>query len=385
MGRAQLALTSSHGRMMADFFFYGTLCHLPLLEIVLGRPVAPQAVRLPDHAVHWAKDQPFPLISECPGAVAEGVFLPGLSAEDAARLDFYEGGFAYHTRDLALEDGRLARVYFPDPGHWSPGAPWSLAEWVAARSAVVTETARDFMALFGKQAADQVLKRYPMMLVRGASRLRAAVPTPPGLRRLPAPDDVEILAHRQPYAHFFALEEYDLRHRRFDGAASPVIERAAFISGDAATVLPYDPVRDRVLVVEQLRIGPMARGDSNPWLLEAVAGRIDPFETPEDCARREAEEEAGIALTELIKVAGYYPSPGAKSEFLYSFVALCDLPDLAPRHGGLAAEAEDIRAHVIPFDRLMQAITAPEGANAPLILTAYWLAANRARLRAEAG
>lgn len=370
---------------MADFFFYGTLCHLPLLETVLGRRVAAEPARLPDHAVYWAAGQPFPLIAAEPGATAEGLFLPGMDANDIARLDYYEGGFAYHTRDLALADGRIARVYFPDPGHWQAGAPWSLADWVAARGAVVTETARDFMAEFGIRPAAELRDRYPMMLVRGASRLRAAAPTPAGLRRPTAADDIEIVARRQPYAHFFALEEYDLRHRRFDGSRSPQIERAAFISGDAATVLPYDPRRDRVLVVEQLRIGPLARGDSNPWLLEAVAGRIDPFESPEDCARREAQEEAGVTLHELLPIAGYYPSPGAKAEFLYSYLALCDLPDPAPRLGGVAAEAEDIRAHVIPYERLMQAIAAPEGANAPLILSGMWLAMHRDRLRAAAG
>ncbi len=370
---------------MADFFFYGTLCHLPLLETVLGRAVTPEPAHLPDHAVYWAKDQPFPLIVAQPGAQAAGLLLNDLDAQDIARLDFYEGGFAYHTRDLALADGRRARVYFPDPGHWQPGAPWSLADWVVARGAVVTETAQDFMDLLGTRPAAEVLKRYPMMLVRGASRLRAAQPTPPGLRRSVAPGDVQTLSRRQPYAHFFAVEDIHLQHRRFDGSDSAVIERAAFVSGDAATVLPYDPLRDRVLVVEQFRTGPLARGDANPWLLEAVAGRVDPFETPEDCARREAQEEAGVELRELLPIAGYYPSPGAKSEFLYSYLALCDLPDLTPRLGGLAAEGEDIRAHVIGFERLMQAIAAPEGANAPLILSAMWLAMNRDRLRAAAG
>jgi len=368
---------------MADFFFYGTLCHLPLLEIVLGRPVAPQPARLPDHAVFWAKGQPFPLIVEAPGQQADGLFLPGMSEEDIARLDFYEGGFAYHTRDLPLSDGRIARVYFPDPGHWQPGAPWSLADWVATRGAVVTATAPDFMALYGVRPADEVRRRYPMMLMRGAARLRAERAAPSILRHEASAADVDLVARRQPYAHYFAIEEYDLRFRRFNGDWSDQATRAAFISGDAATVLPYDPVRDRVLVVEQFRPGPYARGDANPWLLEAVAGRIDPFETPEDCARREAMEEAGVELRDLLPVASYYPSPGAKAEFLYSYVALCDLPDDRPRHGGMEDEVEDIRAHIIPFEQLMQIVARPEGANAPLILSAMWLAANRDRLRAR--
>jgi ADP-ribose pyrophosphatase len=119
----------------------------------------------------------------------------------------------------------------------------------------------------------------------------------------------------------------DLSHRRFDGGMSPLITREIFISGDAVTVLPYDPVRDRVLLIEQFRTGALGRGDPLPWQLEAIAGRIDPGEAPEDAARREAVEEAGLMLGRLEPVAEYYPSPGAMTEYIYSYVALCDLPD----------------------------------------------------------
>ncbi len=90
-----------------------------------------------------------------------------------------------------------------------------------------------------------------------------------------------------PMPHFFAVEEYDLSYRRFDGSFSKPVNRAAFVSGDAVTVLPYDPLRDRVLLIEQFRIGPMARGDAQPWLLEAIAGRVDPGEIARrGCAAR---------------------------------------------------------------------------------------------------
>ncbi len=166
---------------------------------------------------------------------------------------------------------------------------------------------------------------------------------------------------------------------------SPVVNRAAFVSGDAVTVLPYDPLRDRVLLVEQFRTGPFARGDHTPWQLEAIAGRIDPGETPEDCARREAVEEAGLTLGALLPVAGYYPSPGAKSEFIYSYVALCDLPDGSAGVFGVAEEAEDIRGHLISFDRLMELVASGEASNAPVLLSALWLQRERGRLRSERG
>jgi ADP-ribose pyrophosphatase len=366
-----------------DFFFYGTLCHAPLLRIVLGHDMVARPAQLPDHAVYLAQGQAFPLIVPEPGAQADGVLVQGLSAEDVARLDFYEGGFSYDTEDRVLACGTVARVYVAQPGLWQTGAPWSLSDWQARFGAVVTQTAHDFMALHGQHPPEAVLRRYQHMLVRGASRLRAqAAPRRDILRRPPAPDAVQVLAKRTPYANYFAVEEYDLRYRRFDGALSNPVTLAAFVSGDAATVLPYDPVRDRVLVIEQFRMGVHARGDANPWLIEAIAGRVDAFETPADCARREALEEAGLILGALIEIAGFYPSPGAKIEYCTTFVGIADLPDDAAGLGGLLAETEDIRSHVISFDDLMRVIASPEGGNAPLILTAMWLAANRERLRA---
>jgi len=217
--------------------------------------------------------------------------------------------------------------------------------------------------------------------VLAASADRAQQSAPTSLRHRAGPGDVAVRAVRQPYAKFFALAEYDLGWRRFDGGMAPPVERAAFLSGDAVTVLPYDPARDRVLVIEQFRAGPLARGDAQAWQIEAIAGRIDPGETPEEAARREAVEEAGLRLEALEPVARYYPSPGAVSEYIYSYVALTDLPDGSAGVFGVAGEAEDIRGHLVGFDRLMELVATGEIENAPLILTALWLQRERGRLR----
>jgi nudix-type nucleoside diphosphatase (YffH/AdpP family) len=235
--------------------------------------------------------------------------------------------------------------------------------------------------LMGQRSGAEVARRYGLMQVRGASRLRAATAAPATRRHHADESDVQVLLHRQSYANFFALEEYDLTYRRFDGSRSPVINRAVFVSGDAVTVLPFDPVRDCVLLIEQFRAGPMGRGDPQPWLLEAIAGRIDAGETPEQAARREAVEEAGLNLGALEFVAGYYPSPGAKSEYIYSYVALTDLPDGIEGVFGVEGEAEDIRGHLIGFEALMSLIASGEVNNAPLMLTAFWLQRERVRLR----
>ncbi|QYK41133.1 MAG: NUDIX domain-containing protein [Paracoccaceae bacterium] len=379
MGRAALAIGAALGE---TFFFYGTLCHLPLLRVVIGREPDAVPAQLSGHAVRWAEGRDFPMIVETSGAEAPGLLVRGLTAEDRARLDFYEGGFGYHTRVLSVTcatGSEAAQVYWPDPGLWQPGAPWRLTDWAAIWGDAVAASAGDVMALYGRKPAAAVAARRWPMLVRGASRVRAAAPLPATLRRSPGAADVEVADRREAYANFFSVEEYDLRFRRFDGGHSATVTRAAFVSGDAVTVLPWDPLRDRVLLVEQFRAGPYVRGDANPWSLEAIAGRVDPDESPEQAARREAVEESGLRLADLWPVAAYYPSPGAKTEYIYSFVAPCDLPDGAAGIGGVEGEAEDIRSHLVPFDRLLEMIGTGEVGNAPLILTAWWLAAERAR------
>ncbi|MRH22187.1 NUDIX domain-containing protein [Rhodovulum strictum] len=372
---------------MDRLFFYGTLCHVPLLARVLDRAETDLVLtpaRLADHAVRWVEGESFPAIHPAPGAVAEGLCLEDVGPEARARLDYYEGGYGYALAAVTVETAagpRAAQVYLPRGPAPQTGAAWNLAEWQAHWGEIATLAADEVMLGYPGRDPAVNARRYRMILARAAARIRAREPAPATLRRPTRPGDIQELARSQPYANFFAVEEYDFRHRRFDGAWSPAVNRAAFFSADAATVLPYDPARDAVLLIEQFRVGPYGRGDSECWSIEAIAGLIDPGETPETTVRREAVEEAGITLGTLHRVYGYYPSPGAKTEFIYSFVAEADLPEGSGGLGGLAAEDEDIRAHVVPLARAMDLIETGEIGNAPLILSLLWLARNRERLR----
>jgi nudix-type nucleoside diphosphatase (YffH/AdpP family) len=364
-------------------FFFGTLLHPPLLEAVLGdvSHVRLSPDRLPGYRVRVVAEGLYPGLEVDPAACAQGLRVSGLSAQNIARLDFYEECFDYVLRDLEAEDGTPVRVYFPAIDTLAFERPWSLADWARDWGDLSVLAAREVMRYFGIRSPQATGKMFPMIRARAASTLRAAGTQDAGTG---FSGEIEILAHRHPYAHFYALEEFDLRHRRFDGTMSPVMERAVFRAVDAALVLPYDPERDLVLLIEQMRVGPLARGDATCWSFEPIAGLIDPGETPEQTARREAREEAGLDLGSLFQVAEAYPSPGNSSEFHYVFVGFADLKADVTGIAGVDSENEDIRSHLMPFDALLEACDRQAIANAPLVLAAYWLARHRDRLRAMA-
>ena len=368
-------------------FLFGTLCHDGLRAAVLG-PGAGAAVpaTLPGHAVCRVQGAEYPMLA--PGDRADGLLVK-LDAEARARADFFELGFGYRLREVTVETASgtgsrpvAALAYFPETGANTPDGPWRLDDWARDWAGIWTLAATEAVGYFGAISPDELARRWPTITMRAASRVRACVPAPTTLRaRLGAGGDVKPVRTRQPYCNYFMLEEQDLSHRRFDGGMSPLVTRAGFVGGDAATVLPYDPATDSVLVVEQFRMGPYLRGDPRPWTLEPIAGRIDAGETPEACARREAREEAGLEIGALHRIAGTYPSPGAVTEFIYAFAGIADLAGRDGAVGGVATENEDIRVHVILFERLMQLVASGEAGTGPLVISAYWLALNRARLR----
>lgn len=365
-------------------FLFGTLRDLDLLAVVAGAPLPALPAVLPDHRVARADGQSFPVLVDASGGQAEGLLIA--PTKDAlARLDYYEAPYGY-TRQITqvLQNGapQEAEVYRPAPDSWAPAEDWSLTEWQSQYGPLMREAAVEIMQSMGIVTPDEIARRTPVIRSRAQQRLNAgAGQTPVRLRQPLTRDDVQTLERTRSYSHFFALDDVNLRFRTFEGGMSEPVDRAVFISADAVTVLPYDPVRDVVLLIEQFRAGIYLRGDPHPWSLEAVAGRQDPGETLEDTARREALEEAGLRLGALHKASSYYASPGAQTEYLTSYIGIAELPEAAAGIGGLAEEAEDIRSLVVSFERLMQAVEDGEAENGPLVISALWLAANRDRLR----
>ncbi len=195
----------------------------------------------------------------------------------------------------------------------------------------------------------------------------------------PGPDDVQILRREQCFSGFYRLDRLQLRHRQFNGDMGAELSRELFVRHDAVCVLPYDPLLDRVVLIEQFRVGALGKVD-NPWLIELVAGLIDKDEAPEEVARREAIEEAGLELRELWPVSQYFPSPGGSDERVYLYVGRCD-SEGADGVFGLAEEGEDIRVHVWSLPEALRAVNDGRIDNAASIIALQWLALNREQVR----
>ncbi len=197
--------------------------------------------------------------------------------------------------------------------------------------------------------------------------------------------EVEIIDKSTAYQGHFRVDHYRLRHTLFAGGWGPEIRREVLERGHAVAVLPYDPARDAVVLIEQFRIGAYLHGGGDsPWLLEIVAGLFDADEGPEEVARREAAEEAGLELGELVPVAAFYTSPGAISEHIEVYCARVDSRGAGGIHG-LDEEGEDIRVLVMPFAEAMAALAAGRVRNSPALVALQWLALNRESLRVRWG
>ncbi len=379
---------------MSSVFFYGTLCHAPLLSAVLGRDISNHdliAARLPGYAVSWAKDGDYPLIYQSQGQYAQGILLRGLTQDDQDRLSFYEGGYGYALMPMRVltDDSNGSKpaeeetqVYMP-PADLLPGRDWVLSDWCREWGAITVDGAKEFMRQYGKISQERARLVWPYVLARAWSRHMAQQGAPTTRRSNNGWNDLTY--HPRPgegYDGFFGLHSFDVEYRQFNGGMSAPIRREGFVAFDAALVLPYDPVRDRVLFVEQFRYGPLLRRDPHPWVFEPVAGLVDAGEAPETCARREAEEEAGVTLTHLELMLKVYASPGYSSEYFHCFVGLTDLADGDGRIGGLDHENEDIRSHVLALDDAMGLVKSGEINAGPLVMMLLWLERERPRLRA---
>jgi len=189
---------------------------------------------------------------------------------------------------------------------------------------------------------------------------------------------IEILEKTTPFQGYFRVDRYRLRHGKFDGGWSDEMTREIFERGHAAAVLLYDPQRDQVVLIEQFRLGAYAAG-MEPWLIEIVAGIIDPNETAEGVAQREAEEEAGCRVSAMAPIGRYLATPGGSSETVAIF---CGRVDSSNAGGifGLDHEQEDIRVLSISRQEALEKLAEGGITNLIAVVALQWLALNYTEL-----
>ena len=193
--------------------------------------------------------------------------------------------------------------------------------------------------------------------------------------------EFKVINKETKYSGFFNLDVYQVQHTLFAGGWGEVLTRELFQRGNCVAVLLYDPDADKLVIIEQFRMGPMAQPEvqERAWLLEIVAGAIEPGETAEEVAYRESEEEAGCVVKEMHLINEFYTSPGGASERISLFYGRIKADDIGGIHG-LDEEHEDILVSTVSFDEAYAMIEDGRIESAIPIIAIQWLALNKHKL-----
>ena len=175
--------------------------------------------------------------------------------------------------------------------------------------------------------------------------------------------DVRMLAQERVFDGYFAMDRVTVQHRGFAGGWCDPVTREVFERGNAVGVLPYEPESDSLILIEQFRAGCL-HDPHSPWMLELVAGIVEPGESDE----------------ELERIASYYPSAGACTEHVRLFCGRV----LSARVGdvmGLDEEGEDILVHRLPRSEVLELLRGDRINNGHTLVALQWLALHGDALR----
>jgi ADP-ribose pyrophosphatase len=178
------------------------------------------------------------------------------------------------------------------------------------------------------------------------------------------------------------LVRYRLRHALFGGGMSLPLVRERLEGLRAVAALLYDPITDRVVMVEQFRTGLLEQG-RGAWTLEPVGGVVAPGDEPEEAARREAIEEAGVKLSGLELIGSFYVIPGYSDDQVTFYCGFVQAESAGGIHG-LAEEGEDVRVVVLDAEQAISELFSGRINTTTAIIGIQWLAKHRARLCAAA-
>jgi ADP-ribose pyrophosphatase len=203
---------------------------------------------------------------------------------------------------------------------------------------------------------------------------------------IPSRPDVLVDSEQRAWSGRFALDLIRFRHRRFDGTMSEPRTWELGRRGRAVALVPYDPVSDSVVLIEQFRLPALAAG-IDPVMVELPAGLIEDGEDPEPAMHRELHEEMRLEADRLERIGAFLLSAGSSDELLDLYVGRVSAPhaddDGIAGHAGAEHEGEDIRIRVWPADKAIALALAGEMPNSVTTIGLLWLAAKRDFLRKQ--
>ena len=184
----------------------------------------------------------------------------------------------------------------------------------------------------------------------------------------------EIINKKNIHNGFFKMNEYILKYKKYDGSWSKEVKREIFGGAMVSAVLPYDPVKREIVLIQQFRPGTIAK-EFNNYLYEIVAGIIDPGETAEDTAKRECLEETGCKIKKITPIQGYFPAPGSSESFYHLFLGEIDTFE-GERVMGLESENEDILVRSYKLSDVKEMMEKGEILNGLTLIALQWFFLN---------
>lgn len=179
-------------------------------------------------------------------------------------------------------------------------------------------------------------------------------------------DKVKVLTTEILSSNWYTLKKVTYEFTRNDGE-KVVQTREAYDRGNGATILLYNKDQKTVILTRQFRLPTFINGNKTGMLIEACAGLLDD-DNPEDCVRRETEEETGFKISDVRKIFEAYMSPGSVTEVLYFFVAEYSKEMKVNEGGGIAHEQEYIEVIETGIDEALSMIDSGEIKDAKTIM-----------------
>ncbi len=187
-------------------------------------------------------------------------------------------------------------------------------------------------------------------------------------------DNFKIINKTNIHDGFFKMNELTLSYRKYDGTWSKEIKRELFGGAEVAAVLPFDPIKKEIVLIQQFRPGTISKEGSN-YLNEVVAGIVDEGESPQNAAIRECYEETGCKIKKIQPIQGYFPAPGSSESYYHLFVGEVNSPTKTIIRG-LENENEDILVKSYSFDNIKKKLNNGEIINGITLVALQWFFLN---------